>query len=78
LIQDRLRNYLEKYLGEAGEITDAQVEATGAKPGTAQFARAKATLIAAKLNEPPPPPPLPPTGPMGASNAPSIPARISR
>jgi len=78
LIQDRLRNYLEKYLPEAGEITDAQVEATGAKPGTAQFARARATLIAAKLNEPPPPPPLPPAGPIGASNAPSIPARISR
>jgi len=78
LIQDRLRNYLEKYLPEAGEITDAQVEATGAKPGTAQFTRAKASLIAAKLNEPPPPPPLPPTGPMGAPMGPSIPAHISR
>ena len=78
LIQDRLRNDLEKYLPEAGEITDAQVEATGAKPGTAQFTRAKASLLAAKLNAPPPPPPLPPTGPMGAPMGPSIPARISR
>jgi tRNA nucleotidyltransferase (CCA-adding enzyme) len=77
LILDRLRNYLEKYLPEASEITDAQVEATGAKPGSAQFARAKASMIAAKLNEPPPPPPLPPTGPMG-SMAPGAPARVSR
>ena len=78
LIQDRLRNYLEKYLPEASEITDAQVEATGAKPGTAQFARAKASLITAKLNEPPPPPPLPPTGPIGPTHVPGAPARISR
>jgi tRNA nucleotidyltransferase/poly(A) polymerase len=65
LVQDRIRNYLEKYLPEANEITDAQVEASGAKPGTAQFARTKASMIAAKLNEPPPPPPPPPTGPFG-------------
>ena len=76
LVLDRLKTYLEKYLQEANEITDAQVEATGAKPGTAQFARTKASLISAKLNEPPPPP-LPPPGPMPATG-PAIPARISR
>jgi len=77
LVLDRLGNYFDKYLPEASEITDAQVEATGAKPGTAQFARTKASMIAAKLNEPPPPPPLPATGPMGAP-VPGAPARISR
>lgn len=56
IVQDRMKNYLEKYLPEAGEITDAQVEATGAKPGTAQFAKAKAALIATRLNTHPQPP----------------------
>jgi tRNA nucleotidyltransferase/poly(A) polymerase len=56
VVQDRLKNYLEKFLPEASEITDAQVEATGAKPGTAQFAKAKAALIATRLNTHPAPP----------------------
>ncbi len=68
IVQERLNLYLEKYLPEASEITDAQVEATGVKPGTAQFRKAKAAMITAKLNAPPPPPPPPP----GPANAPII------
>lgn len=69
LVQDRLRSYLETYLPVANEITDAQVEATGAKPGSAQFRKAKTALIAARLNAPPPEPvpegtPVP-NGPQG-------------
>ena len=67
VVQERLTLYLEKYLPEAGEITDAQVEATGVKAGTAQFRKAKAAMITARLNAPPPPDPPPPGpgGPMG-------------
>ena len=71
VVQDRLRSYLEKYLPEAGEVTDAQVEATGAKPDTPQFRKAKAALITARLNAPPPPPPeVPVTGPGGPMSTP--------
>ena len=63
VVQERLANYLDKYLPEASEITDAQVEATGVKPGTAQFRKAKAAMITARLNAPPPPPPPPPGQP---------------
>jgi tRNA nucleotidyltransferase/poly(A) polymerase len=67
IIQDRLKNYLQKYLPEAGEITDAQVEATGVKPGTPQFVKAKAAMITTRLNAPatPPPPPTVPGPPAG-------------
>jgi tRNA nucleotidyltransferase/poly(A) polymerase len=70
LVQERLSLYLEKYLPEAGEVTDAQVEATGVKPGTAQFRKAKAAMITARLNAPPPPPP-PPPGPTGGPMSPA-------
>lgn len=50
IIQDRLRNYFQKYLPTASEVTDAQVEASGVKPGTPQFEKAKAAMIAARLN----------------------------
>lgn len=50
LVQDRIRNYLHKYLPTAKEITDAEMEAAGAKPGTAQFQKTREELIAARLN----------------------------
>ncbi len=78
IVQERLRNYLEKYLQEASEITDAQVELTGAKPGTAQFRKAKTALIAARLNAPIPQ--TPPDAPATPSPVPAggAPARIAR
>lgn len=69
LVVDRLKNHLQRYLVTAAEVTDAQVEATGAKPGTPKFAKAKTDLIAKQLDarpkkvappeviEMPPPPP---------------------
>ncbi len=68
IVQDRIANYLEKFLPMASEITDAQVEATGVKPGTPQFAKAKAAMITAHLNAPPPPPPEENPGPGGPGN----------
>jgi tRNA nucleotidyltransferase (CCA-adding enzyme) len=66
LVQDRIRNYLQKYLPTAQEVTDDDVQAQGLQPGTPKFQKAKEELIAARLNarpkkpveeEPAPPPP---------------------
>ncbi len=75
VIQERIAIYLEKYLPMANEITDAQVEATGAKPGTPQFVKARAQLVTAALNAPPPEPPtetVGPGGPPGNASAPQF------
>jgi hypothetical protein len=65
LVQDRIKNYFEKYLPMSQEITDEMV--TGIAPGTPKFQKAKAEMILKHLDarpkkaEPvPEPPPLPP------------------
>jgi tRNA nucleotidyltransferase (CCA-adding enzyme) len=68
IVVDRLRNYLQKYLPAAQEITDAVVEEHGGKPGTPKYAKIKSELIATRLDSrprkvvpveaPPPPPPI--------------------
>jgi hypothetical protein len=64
---DRLKNYFQKYLPLAQEVSDSDVIRAGAEPGTAKFHKMKAQLIASKLDarpkkvvieEPPPPPPV--------------------
>ncbi len=59
-VQDRLRNYLQKYIELAQEITDAEVAATGAQPGTPKFAKTKESMMNARLDgktkKPEPPP----------------------
>lgn len=50
VVQDRIRAFYEKYLPQAREITEEQVAATGAKPGTAKFQKAHHSMIAARLN----------------------------
>jgi tRNA nucleotidyltransferase (CCA-adding enzyme) len=68
LVTDRIRNYLQKYLPMAQEVTEEDVRAKGVTPGTPKFNRVKEELIAAKLNarpkkpapeEVPAPPPQP-------------------
>lgn len=50
-VQDRIKNYLQKYLPAAQEITDEEIgEATGIEPGSAKFEKAKATFIAKRLD----------------------------
>jgi tRNA nucleotidyltransferase (CCA-adding enzyme) len=49
-VHDRIRAWFEKYQPLAEEITDDEVAATGAKPGTPKWDKARASLIAAKLN----------------------------
>jgi tRNA nucleotidyltransferase (CCA-adding enzyme) len=63
LVQDRIRNYLQKYIALAQEITDAEVEAKDVKPGTPKFQKLKAEMVNARLDgrtRKPVPPPLPP------------------
>jgi tRNA nucleotidyltransferase/poly(A) polymerase len=64
LVIDRIKNYLQKYLPAAQEITEKDV--VGAEPGTPKFAKLYQKLIASRLDarpkkvvveEPPPPPP---------------------
>ncbi|HVP00153.1 MAG TPA: hypothetical protein VMT15_18910 [Bryobacteraceae bacterium] len=67
LVQDRIKNYFEKYLPLSQEVSDEMVALTGVTPGTPKFQRAKAEMILKHLDarpkkaEPAPePPPLPP------------------
>jgi len=63
LVQDRIKNYLQKYMALAQEITDAEVEAKGVVAGTPKFQKLKAEMVAARLDgktKKPIPPPLPP------------------
>ncbi len=50
LVQDRIRNYLQKYLPAALEINEKDIEAEGLKPGTPKFAKRKAEKIAVRLD----------------------------
>ena len=68
LVHDRIRNYLQKYLPSAQEITDKDVLATGAKPGTPKFQKTREEMILTKLDARPkkvPPPEVPQQPPPG-------------
>jgi tRNA nucleotidyltransferase (CCA-adding enzyme) len=76
LVLDRTRNYLQKYLPAAQEITEKDVAERGAEPGTPKFAKLQQQMIAARLDarpkkvvveEPPAPPPPGPGGRRSAS-----------
>jgi len=67
IVQDRIKNYLQKYLQAAHEVTDADV--TGAEPGTPKFKKLKDALVNKRLDArpkkvvveevlPPSPPPI--------------------
>ena len=66
LVLDRVKNYLQKYLPAAQEVTERDVVERGAQPGTPKFTKLHQQMIAARLDarpkkvvieEPPPPPP---------------------
>ncbi len=66
LVLDRIRNFLQKYLPIAQEVTEKDVIEQGGQPGTAKFLKLQHQLIATRLNarpkkvvieEAPPPPP---------------------
>lgn len=67
LVQDRIKNYLQKYLPSAQEITDKDVIAAGATPGTPKYQKIREQLILTKLDsrpkKVPAPEEAPPPGP---------------
>jgi tRNA nucleotidyltransferase (CCA-adding enzyme) len=67
LVHDRIKNYLQKYLPSAQEVTEREVAATGVKPGTPKFQKAREEMILTKLDarpkKIPPPVEAPPSGP---------------
>ena len=59
LVQDRIKNYFQKYLPNALEVTEKDVVAAGAQPGTPKFQKVREQLILTKLDARPkkvPPP----------------------
>jgi hypothetical protein len=53
VVQDRIRNYFQKYLPAALEVTDREVAATGVEPGTSKFKKAKEDMIRIRLDSRP-------------------------
>ena len=69
IVHDRIRNYFQKYLPAALEVTDEVVAATGLTAGTPKFQRVKEEMIVTRLDArpkkpAPAPEPLPPPPPM--------------
>ncbi|MDQ6705661.1 MAG: hypothetical protein M3Z85_06825 [Acidobacteriota bacterium] len=50
LVHDRIRHYLQKYLPAAKEITVGEVEAAGAKAGSAAFQKLREQMVTARLD----------------------------
>lgn len=50
LVHDRIRNYLQKYLPAAQEITDKDVIAAGHEPQSKEFIKAKRDMVASRLD----------------------------
>lgn len=50
IVQDRIKNYIQKHIPMVQEITEAEFSAAGALPGMPKFEKARDTFIAAKLN----------------------------
>ncbi|MGI9074430.1 MAG: hypothetical protein ACR2JB_24660 [Bryobacteraceae bacterium] len=70
LVLDRIKNYLQKYLPAAQEVTEKEVLERGAEPGTPKFVKLHQQMIAARLDARPkkiiveePLPPAPLSGP---------------
>jgi tRNA nucleotidyltransferase/poly(A) polymerase len=59
LVQDRLKNYLQKYLPAALEVTEADVMQKGATPGTPKFKKLREEMVAQRLDSRPKRPPTP-------------------
>lgn len=49
-VQERIRNYLQKYIPLVQEIPAGELEPADAKPGTPRYAKAKAALLALRLD----------------------------
>ena len=77
LVQDRIKNYFQKYIPAALEITDEMVVATGVAQGTPKFHRTREEMILKRLDArpkkpAPEPPPLPPPPMSSFARGPSV------
>ena len=67
IVQDRIKNYLQKHLPAAQEITERDVLATGVQPGTPKFQKVREEMILTRLDarpkKVPPPVEAPAPGP---------------
>lgn len=69
IVIDRLKNYYQKYLPAAQEITETEIAEQGAESGTPRFAKLRQEMITARLDARPKKvvveelPPPPPSGP---------------
>ncbi len=50
MVQDRLKNHLQKYLMVEHEMTEEEVLETGVKPGTPKYAKMRLDLLSKKLD----------------------------
>lgn len=67
-VQDRIKNYLQKYLPAAQEVTDREVTiATNLEPGAPKFEKAKQEMIAQRLDARPKKPEVPEDGGEGTA-----------
>ncbi len=64
-VQERLRNYFQKYLPMVQEITPEEWATIEGKPGTPKYAKARDEFISERVNRKPPKPveEVPPTEP---------------
>src|SRR5581483_12063824 len=74
IVHDRIKNYLSKYLLTAQEVTERDVLATGAKPGTPKFQKAREELILTRLDARPKKIPLPEEVPAPGPGGPGRPS----
>lgn len=71
IVQDRIKNYFQKYLPTAQEVSERDVIAAGALPGTPKFQKLRDELITTRLDArpkkvPPPEPEAAPVAPVAA------------
>ena len=76
-VQERLRNYYQKYLPAIQEITAEEWAAVEGKPGTPRQQKAREEFMANRLDRRPPRPPEPPetpgpAGPEGGGQGPGV------
>ncbi len=74
-VQERLKNYFQKYLPLVQEITPEEWATVDAKPGTPRYAKARDEFIANRLDRRPPRKPEEPAPAPPASAAPEPPRR---
>jgi len=78
IVQDRIRNYFQKYLPASQEVTDRQVAAAGHQPGSAKFQKAKEEMIRTRLDSRPKKAPEPAAAEPDSGAAPVGPRRSAQ